>query len=97
MYSRKTWGGPVEPHILVKFLPYTGQDETDPIASMIVFEWKDYALVGIQPEDPKAPVKLFRRTLRLILIYVFRKNGSATRPRRNLDGVMAIRRGNFLL
>jgi hypothetical protein len=49
MYSRKTWGGPVEPHILVKFLQNTAADDSDPIASMIIFEWSDYDLVGIQP------------------------------------------------
>lgn len=49
MYSQKTWGGPTEPHILVKFLKNDVQDNSDPIASMIIFEWKDYDLVGVYP------------------------------------------------
>ncbi|KAM3084480.1 Membrane protein ptm1 [Clarireedia jacksonii] len=51
MYDRKTWGGPIEPHILVKWLP-TAQDtptEDDPTASMVIFEWRDYDLVGVLP------------------------------------------------
>jgi len=49
MYSQKTWGGPTEPHILVKFLQEASEDDSDPIASLIIFEWKDYDLVGILP------------------------------------------------
>lgn len=49
MYSQKTWGGPTEPHILVKFLKNNAEDDLDPIASMIIFEWKDYDLVGVLP------------------------------------------------
>ncbi|PQE30107.1 integral membrane protein [Rutstroemia sp. NJR-2017a WRK4] len=51
MYDRKTWGGPIDPHILIKWLP-TKQDtpaEVDPIASMVIFEWRDYDLVGVLP------------------------------------------------
>lgn len=50
MYDRKTWGGPTEPHILVKWLPTTQDSEDpDPIASMVIFEWRDYDLVGVLP------------------------------------------------
>ncbi|KAH8588174.1 integral membrane protein-like protein [Bisporella sp. PMI_857] len=49
MYDQKTWGGPTEPHILIKFLQNTASDDSDPIASLIVFEWKDYDLVGVLP------------------------------------------------
>lgn len=51
MYSRKTWGGPVDPHILVKFIKNTQMDTSDPIVSMVIFEWEDYDLVGIVPPD----------------------------------------------
>ena len=49
MYSRATWGGAVEPHILVKFVKETAEDDSDPIASMVIFEWKDYDLIGVLP------------------------------------------------
>ncbi len=49
MYSRNTWGGAVEPHILVKFIKNNVEDDSDPIASMVIFEWKDYDLIGVLP------------------------------------------------
>ena len=49
MYSRAAWGGAVEPHILVKFTKDSTQDESDPITSMVIFEWKDYDLIGVLP------------------------------------------------
>lgn len=48
MYNRKTWGGPVDPFILVKFLNKSVPAEPkDPIASMVIFEWNDLDLVGV--------------------------------------------------
>jgi len=49
MYSKSAWGGAVDPHILVKFRKEEVEGDADPIASMIIFEWKDYDLVGILP------------------------------------------------
>ncbi|KAL2075581.1 hypothetical protein VTL71DRAFT_524 [Oculimacula yallundae] len=49
MYSRDAWGGAVEPHILVKFVKDTTEDDSDPITSLIIFEWKDYDLIGVLP------------------------------------------------
>lgn len=53
MYSRTTWGGPVDPFILVKFLNSTISTGSDPVASLIIFEWRDKDLVGVP--DPKYP------------------------------------------
>lgn len=50
MYSKASWGGSVDPYILIKFQPYEGED-ADPIASMIVFEWKDFDLIGVPEAD----------------------------------------------
>ncbi|PNY28442.1 Membrane protein PTM1 [Tolypocladium capitatum] len=47
MYSRTTWGGPVDPFILVKFLSSSTPDNNDPIASLLIFEWGDRSLVGV--------------------------------------------------
>lgn len=53
MYSKTSWGGPVDPFILVKFLNTSNSDVKDPIASLVIFEWKDRNLVGIP--DPNTP------------------------------------------
>lgn len=47
MYSRKSWGGNVDPFILVKMLkPDDLPENDDPIVSLIIFEWKDRPLIG---------------------------------------------------
>ncbi|KAJ6144807.1 Transmembrane receptor eukaryota [Penicillium chermesinum] len=45
MYSRKAWGGSVDPFILVKFSK-SEVGESDPLASLVIFEWQDYGLIG---------------------------------------------------
>ncbi|KAF2083977.1 hypothetical protein K490DRAFT_76155 [Saccharata proteae CBS 121410] len=51
MYSRKSWGGSVDPFILVKFLKATDAPEnTDPTVSLLIFEWQDKNLLG-KPSD----------------------------------------------
>ena len=47
MYSRKSWGGDVDPFILVKFSKEIGASGEDILASLIVFEWNDEPLIGI--------------------------------------------------
>jgi hypothetical protein len=59
MYSRKTWGGPVDPHILVKFLPVEGTADSDPIVSLVIFEWEDYDLVGVVTPDNPSMVRSY--------------------------------------
>lgn len=44
MYSRKAWGGNVDPFILVKFSK--SETESDPLASLVIFEWSDEELIG---------------------------------------------------
>lgn len=52
MYSKKSWSGPVDPFILIKFLKKDGgDDKKPPTASMVIFEWKDRELVGIPDPD----------------------------------------------
>lgn len=64
MYSRKSWGGPVDPFILVKFLNDTAPEGDDPIASLVIFEWRDGNLVGIPDPDLQAQVR------RLMAIFI---------------------------
>lgn len=47
MYSRKSWGGAVDPFILVKFVkPDNLPEDRDPIVSLVIFEWNDRPLIG---------------------------------------------------
>ena len=46
MYSRKSWGGSVDPFILTKFFKVTPEDDSDPIVSLIIFEWEDEPFIG---------------------------------------------------
>lgn len=47
MYSRKSWGGSVDPFIMVKFIkPDNIPAGEDPIVSLVVFEWRDRPFIG---------------------------------------------------
>lgn len=52
MYSKKSWGGKVEPFILVKFIDYKekNKDIQDPTVGVVIWEWKDSDLLG-KPSD----------------------------------------------
>ncbi|KAJ5122251.1 WD-40 repeat protein [Penicillium atrosanguineum] len=50
MYSRKAWGGSVDPFILVKFTK-SNVPEGDPLASLVIFEWNDENLIGEYRND----------------------------------------------
>lgn len=54
MYSKKAWGGSVDPFILVKFLPDHTEGDSDPVASVIIFEWQDEGLIGRRPPGENA-------------------------------------------
>lgn len=53
MYSKQAWGGPEDPFISIVFPKTDIPDDQDPIVSVVVFEWKDQALVGKQV-DPNS-------------------------------------------
>lgn len=60
MYSKKSWGGSVDPFILVKYLPDQTNDESDPLVSMVIFEWQDEELIGRYPDTAEEyPVKTY--------------------------------------
>ena len=54
MYSKKSWGGKVEPFILVKFLKNGDKNKEieDPSVGVVVWEWKDSLLLGKPSEKP---------------------------------------------
>ncbi|PGG96744.1 hypothetical protein AJ79_09472 [Helicocarpus griseus UAMH5409] len=50
MYSRKSWGGDVDPFILVTIdKPEIKDPDTDHLVSLVIFEWKDEDLIGRYP------------------------------------------------
>lgn len=58
MYSKKAWGGPVDPFILIKFTDVGKEQNGDPIVSLVVFEWRDEDFVGIRPNPESYQVWL---------------------------------------
>ena len=50
MYSRKSWGGQVDPYILVKFRKNPVEGDGDPLVSLVMFEWNDEDLIGRRRE-----------------------------------------------
>lgn len=46
MYDKKSWGGPIDPFILTQFLPGDIEGDSDPLVSLVIFEWQDEALIG---------------------------------------------------
>lgn len=58
MYSQNAWGGSVDPHILVNFTKVEDNSDLDLIASLVIFEWKDYDLIGASP-SPQSNNKVF--------------------------------------
>jgi hypothetical protein len=48
MYSKKSWGGRVEPFILVKFIKNGEKNKgiPDPTVAVVIWEWKDSQLLG---------------------------------------------------
>ena len=67
MYSKKAWGGQVAPYILPKFIKHEGEGDPDPIASLVIFEWKDEKLIG-RPSAPDSPYTVSWQLLTAILV-----------------------------
>lgn len=67
MYSRKAWGGSVDPFILVKFSKANAQS-SDPLASLVIFEWNDEELIGQYPTED-AEVCFSPPTMRRVMQY----------------------------
>lgn len=51
MYSRKSWGGSVDPFILTKFVKGPDAGDTNPLVSLVIFEWSDEGLIGRPVSD----------------------------------------------
>lgn len=60
MYSKKSWGGKVDPFILVKFIRSDKNDAIeDPTVGVVVWEWKDTNLLGRPSDKPVDEVRSF--------------------------------------
>lgn len=60
MYSRKSWGGKVEPFIMVKFIETDKpQPVPDPTVAVVIWEWQDSDLLGMPPERPLDEVRSY--------------------------------------
>jgi hypothetical protein len=46
----------------------TSEDDSDPIASMVIFEWKDYDLIGVFPTADSVKVLLSSQKLQELLL-----------------------------
>lgn len=55
MYGKKAWGGDVDPFILLAVDKVEKPEKSDPLMSVVIFEWKDEELIGRQGADPRAP------------------------------------------
>ena len=57
MYTKKAWGGNVDPAITIKFTPH----EEDHSISLIIFEWNDEEYLGRYPSEDSYAVCFFPR------------------------------------
>lgn len=60
MYSRKAWGGNVDPFILTKFSQDSEVGDSDPLVSLVIFEWTDEPLIGrlVSDDAEVCPLRL---------------------------------------
>lgn len=63
MYSRKGWGGSVDPFILVKFMNKDTNTDPKPVVSMVIFEWTDVDLIGVLPTPEAFQVSYSERVV----------------------------------
>lgn len=59
MYSKKSWGGQMDPFILVKFVKNgdKNKDIQDPTVGVVIWEWKDSMLLGKPSDMPVEEVR----------------------------------------
>ena len=58
MYSKKSWGGKVEPFINIKFINNDrNEDIEDPTVGVVIWEWKDSLLLGKPSDKPVDQVR----------------------------------------
>lgn len=64
MYSKKSWGGKVEPFINIKFINNDrNEDIEDPTVGVVIWEWKDSLLLGKPSDKPVDQVRCLLHSL----------------------------------
>lgn len=58
MYSKKAWGGSVDPFIVTEFVKSKQDDNSDPLVSIAIFEWRDEKLIGVYPTEQASEVRM---------------------------------------
>lgn len=58
MYSKKAWGGDVDPFIVTQFVKSEEGNGDDPIVGIVIYEWKDEGLIGVWPSDGATEVRI---------------------------------------
>lgn len=66
MYSKSSWGGAVDPFILVTFLK---QDEGDSLVSMVIYEYRDKGYIGRPIGDDPYQVRSSFDRYRKVTLY----------------------------
>lgn len=56
MYSKKAWGGSVDPFILITFIKSSQEGKDNPSVGVVVYEWRDEDLIGVWPPPEAATV-----------------------------------------
>lgn len=64
MYSKASWGGEVDPFILVNFMKQEGSNK---VASLLMYEWKDFKLIGQTDPDNADVVRSWIRSYEWML------------------------------
>jgi hypothetical protein len=85
MYSQQAWGGPVDPFILIKFTDVGKEQEGDPIASLVIFEWRDEDLVGLLPSPDATQVRLAYPSALYVVLKLIPGNRKSVSARRSMS------------
>src|SRR5947207_295289 len=58
MYSKSSWGGPIDPFISVKFTDAGKDGGDDPVVSLLMVEWMDLDYVGVVPPGTDTKIEI---------------------------------------
>ena len=61
MWSKKSWGGDIDPFIVVKFKA-NPDSQGDEIVSLLIFEWEDGNYLGRLPSEDSEEVYIYLPT-----------------------------------
>lgn len=57
MYSKKAWGGDIDPFIVTQFVKSKEGNGDDPVVGIVIYEWKDESLIGVWPSEGATEVR----------------------------------------